>query len=174
MKNKEMENKITELENKITELENKIIALEISLNQKIELKNFIFENAFFEYSKLYEKIEFYESAFVQELKLQNKLRETYPNITCRFAYGNLNSANNCAKIKYFYSNQIKTINAPMLEVVSKENLIFYNTTSKSFMIAIKTDKGEILKNYFVERETGSIHSIKPIDAHRFIIEEEEI
>ena len=174
MKNKEIEDKITKLKNKITTLENKILNLEISLNQKIELKNFIFENAFFECSKLYEKIEFYESTFVQELKLQNKLKEKYPNVTCRIAFGNLNSTNNCAKIKYFYSNQIKTINAPMLEVVSKENLVFYNTTSKSFMIAIKTDKGEILNNYFVDRETGAIHLVKQIDVHRFIIEEETI
>ena len=167
MKNKEMENKITELENRISNLE-------IALNKEKELKNFIFGNAFFERSKLYEKIEFYESTFVTELKLQNKLKEKYPNVTCRIAYGNLSPTNRCAKIKYFYSNQIKTINAPMLEVVSKENLIFYNTTSKSFMKAIKTDKGEILNNYFVERETGAIHLIKTIDAYRFIIEEEEI
>lgn len=168
MKNKEMENKITELENRISNLE-------IALNKEKELKNFIFENAsFFECSKLYKKIEFYESTFVKELKLQKKLKETYPNITCRFTYGNLSPTNDCAKIKYFYSNQIKTINAPMLEVVSKENLIFYNITSKSFMIAIKTDKEKILRNYFVERETGAIHLMKPIDAHRFIIEEEEI
>ena len=168
MKNKEMEDKITELENRI-------LNLEIALNKEKELKNFIFGNAvFFECYKLYEKIEFYESTFVQELKLQNKLKEKYLNVTCRIAYGNLSPTNRCAKIKYFYSNQIKTINAPMLEVVSKENLIFYNITSKSFMIAIKTDKGEILNNYYVEREKGAIHLMKPIGTHSFIIEEEKI